>query len=103
LQTTPTGKEQGPRSTYIVPLDPIFSLREFNLFIFDDQVRTEESTSDFPAILAVADMTATLRAEKVVVSDTNGHGATETGPFHSGGPLVLWGSGSRLEAAALDQ
>lgn len=63
-------------------LDGIFPVRKFDFLVLDDQIRAEDTTSNLPAVLAVADVTSTLVAKEVVVIDLDSHGLAKTCSLH---------------------
>lgn len=83
------GKDYSTCPPYTVLLDRAFSLRELNFIFLDDQVGAKDTTGYFAAVLAVADVAASLFTEEVVIVDFDGDGFAEAGSFHCGGSLVF--------------
>lgn len=84
-----SGRDYSTCLPYTVLLDRALSFRELDFIFLDDQIGAEDTTGYFAAVLAVADVAASLFAEEVVIVDFDGHGFAEAGSFHCGGSLVF--------------
>lgn len=76
------------RHAYIVSLDVVLAQRKLDLFVLDDQVNAEDATSHFAAVGAMADMTASLLSEEVVIVYLHLHLLAKTFSFHVGEVIV---------------